>query len=64
MIKLTTVEFNKKITTEVQNLHVKKEINVTGCILALLALQGQVHSTLCTRMLIWSRALAVARAVS
>ena len=23
----TTVEFNKKITTEVQNLHVKKEIN-------------------------------------
>ena len=38
--------------------------SVTGCILALLALQGQVHSTLCTRMLIWSRALAIARAVS
>ena len=34
---------------------------VTGCILAL---QGRGHSILCTRILIWSRALAIARAVS
>ena len=27
-VYLTTVEFNKNITTEVQNLHVKKEINI------------------------------------
>ena len=35
--------------------------SVTGCILAL---QGRGHRILCTRILIWSRALAIARAVS
>ena len=38
--------------------------SVTGRIIALAALQGRVHSILCTRILIWSRALAIARAVS
>ena len=37
---------------------------VTGRIIALAALQGRVHSPLCTRMLLLSRALAGARAVS
>ena len=35
--------------------------SVTGCILAL---QGRGHRILCTRILIWSRVLAIARAVS
>ena len=35
--------------------------SVTGCIIAL---QGRGHRILCTRILIWSRALAIARAVS
>ena len=35
--------------------------SVTGCIIAL---QGHGHRILCTRILIWSRALAIARAVS
>ena len=38
--------------------------SVTGRIIALAALQGRVHSPLCTRMLLLSRALAGARAVS
>ena len=38
--------------------------SVTGRIIALAVLQGRVHSPLCTRMLLLSRALAVARAVS
>ena len=42
----------------------RNNTSVTGRIIALAALQGRVHSPLCTRMLLLSRALAGARAVS